>query len=48
MRAGQRLLRQRDELLLDRQVGIITPTVAGMTGLRGSLFRSSRDFFGIK
>ena len=48
MRAGQRFLRQRNELLLDGQVGIITPTVAGMTRLSATLFRSSRDFFGIE
>jgi len=48
MRAGQRFLRQRNELLLDGQVGIITPTVAGMTRLSVTLFRSSRDLFGIE
>jgi len=37
MRAGQRFRRQRDELLLDGQMGIIAPSVAGMTGLRATL-----------
>jgi hypothetical protein len=29
-------------------MGIITPIVAGMTGLRASPFHSSRDFFQIE
>jgi len=48
MRAGQRFFRQRDELLLDRQMGIIAPTMARMARLSAAFFRSSRDFFGIE
>ncbi|NLX99345.1 MAG: hypothetical protein GXY83_24675 [Rhodopirellula sp.] len=47
-RTSQRFFRQGDELLLDRQMGIITPLVSGMTGLCPALFPSRRDFLGIE
>ena len=37
-----------DELFLDGQVGIVAPTVAGMTGLRASFLRGRRDLLGIE
>lgn len=40
--------RQGDELLLDRQMGIITPLVSGMTGLRPAPVPSRRDLLGIE
>ena len=47
-RTDQRFFRQRDELFLDGQVGIVAPTVAGMTGLCTAFFRGRRDLLGIE
>jgi hypothetical protein len=47
-RADQRFFRQRDELLHNRQVEVVAPTVAGVTGLRAPLPRGRRGLCGIE
>jgi hypothetical protein len=47
MWADQRFFRQRDELLLDRQMGIVAPTMSRMARLRTSFLYGRRNFVGI-